>query len=274
MSSVCSADTVLGPVILEEAPPQQANPKHWFNWTMNSTVGSHNDIIKILEPKCTDFCFQLERGEETGYLHYQGVMRTKERTRWSAVRKWMPEGTHLEETRSWKAQWTYCQKAETAVEGPWKLDSEAAPKWEVAVRSTPVEWYPWQNEVLQWARGLPDERSVLWVYDAAGRSGKTTLGHELCKNYGGVPVNGKLGDVLALATERSARLYLIVAPRDQSANDFPYAAIEMLKDGLWMKGKYEVDCVVRSELVHVIVLANCLPIYEKLTHDRWKTISV
>lgn len=240
------------------------------------------ELIQVLERQCKAYSFQGEEGMETGYLHYQGCMSLKKRQRFHVVLEWLGVGTHLEPTVSVEKMEAYCQKEETRVSGPWtkvaevkvkKTKTKAAEpqRW---LRPVPTEWYPWQKAILDMIRKAPDQRTVHWVYDGIGGRGKTTLGHEICKNHDGVVVNGRLGDILALASEKVNNVYLVIAPRDQSAYDFPYVAIELLKDGLWMKGKYEVKSVSRAEMCHVIVLANCLPIMEKLTKDRWNIIEL
>lgn len=277
-----------GGVILDPPRKKQENSCHWFFFTEYTLVDNPKSMEEILVPQCSHFCFQKEVCPKTKRIHLQGVFRTTTKTRCSAVLKWLPKGIHLEIARSWKDSWDYCSKSRTRLDGPWMVEPPkkvkrkaavpAEPEWRarfpVVLRKTPEVWRDWQKQVLDWVGGPPDERSVLWIHDEAGKMGKTTLGHEICTKYGGVPVNGELRDVLALATERPMRVYLVVAPRDQPSEKFPYSAMEMLKDGLWMKGKFEVTCVVRQELVHVVVLANCLPILSKLTLDRWTILSI
>lgn len=286
-SATDSASVSVGAGNTKSAPAKQENPKQWFNWTVNETVGNPEYIQAILVPKCTDFCFQLEVGEETGYRHYQGVMRTKARTRWSEVRQWMPEGTHLEITRSWSAQWEYCQKLETREGGPWMLERpvkkggrpkkqvvEEVPEWPVARRPRPEVWYPWQQELLEYAGSLPDERTVVWVYDQEGKKGKTTVGHELCKKYDGIVIDGSKRDILSMASQKWHRLWIVELERDTTSDKAPYRAIEKLKGGMYMNSKFECVSIEDDRLVHVIVLANCAPILTKLTVDRWKLITI
>lgn len=226
-------------------------------------------------PKCQRFVFQLEEAGDTKKKHYQGQMTLIKKERMHGIKKWLYPGVHLEPTKYLEESEQYCQKLDSRVEGPWKYPVvEEKVEWPIALRKRPEVWREWQNEVLKIAKNLPDERTVYWVYDKLGGAGKTTLAHELCRNYGGVPVNGALKDILCLASERPSRLYVVVAPRDQKEDEFPYAAVEMLKDGLWMKGKYEVMAVQREELCHVIIFANVKPLTSKLTEDRWHIVDV
>lgn len=265
----------------KSAPKRQESPKLNFCWTVDASKIDHEGIIRAIDPVCQSFCFQLERGEEkteknpNGYLHYQGCMRLHKKQRWSSVLKLFPRGTELCPTISVEGAVEYCRKEETREGGPWTKGVEEKKRvWPVVLRARPVEWRPWQRTVLDYAASPPDERTIYWVYDKHGGAGKTTLGHELCRSYGGIPVNGKLADVLCMASEKPSRLYLVVAPRDQKSEDFPYHAMEMLKDGLWMKGKYEVAVVQREACVHVLVISNCPPVTERLTADRWVVLSV
>jgi len=260
-------------------PAKRENPQHWFIWTIKHTGDIEDELQVKLGAWCSHFCFQLERGEESGYLHYQGVMRLVKRTRWTAALKLLPEGTHLEIVKSYKDAWLYCQKDETRVRGPWTKMPEAEAhllvhEWPEARRPIPTEWYPWQKEVLDIVAELPDERTVVWVYDETGGKGKTTLGHEICRNYDGIVIEGKKGDVLCMASEKWHRVWLVCMDRDMSPSDAPYGAIEKLKDGLYMNGKYETKSVIEERMSHVVVLANCKPIMGKLTKDRWKVITL
>lgn len=57
---------------------------------------------------------QLERGEDTGTLHYQGMLNTAETVRFSAVKKAFPRA-HIEAAKNPAALAKYVQKEETRV---------------------------------------------------------------------------------------------------------------------------------------------------------------
>ena len=59
---------------------------------------------------------QLERGEETGYLHWQVYVHAKRSLRLAALKKLFGQEIHAEATRS-SAAIDYCSKLETRIEG-------------------------------------------------------------------------------------------------------------------------------------------------------------
>lgn len=65
---------------------------------------------------------QLEKGEETGALHYQFYCETEKPIRMSGLKKLLGlTEVHIEVTKNSNASRNYCKKIDTRVEGPWEL---------------------------------------------------------------------------------------------------------------------------------------------------------
>lgn len=260
--------------------------KYLFFWTISQTVGDPGFMTKLLEPKCKWYVFQLEQGEETGYLHYQGMMSLVVKQRWSEVREWLPAESHLEPVKSYRGALEYVQKSQTRVAGPWSMAAPAKPrpkkgavaepesKFEKVPYPVPEKWYPWQKNLLDYVGGRPDERTVVWVYDPKGRGGKTTVVREMKNHYEGTVIGGKYYDTIYAASQRWSRLYLLLMGRDMDSTEVSYQALEHLKDGIFFSAKFKSEGVSREYMCHVVVLANCLPDKSKLTEDRWKIITL
>lgn len=275
-------------------PPDKSKVKE-FAFTLWDEEMPGVRLMEILGLPCKKFAFQREVCPSTGKVHFQGQMSLHDRQSEEEVWKWFPGPSQVRKTRNVIASEVYCQKGRTRVEGPWtkgdvakvekggrprKGDEKSAKgqkfvtKFEIALRPVPETWRAWQLECMRIARGRPDERTVYWFWGPDGNSGKTTMSHMLCAEFEGQVIGGQLQNVLACATEAPRRLYIVAAARKTKPEKFPYEAIEMLKDGIWLKGKNEVVPVVRKSMVHVFVFANCAPVLENFTMDRWKVMKI
>lgn len=91
-------------------PRVQSKARYWI-----LTI-PENLFTPYLPPGCTFIMGQLEKGEGTGYLHWQVLVALKDSSRLAAVKKIFGEGIHAEPTRSDAAD-KYVHKEETRVEG-------------------------------------------------------------------------------------------------------------------------------------------------------------
>lgn len=282
-----------GGLVITEDPRDKGKSKEFAFTLFNEMAGE--DLVQVLELKCKKFAFQREQCPETKKIHFQGQMSLHEREDLETVWKWFPKPGRVRRTRNVTGSELYCQKGETRIEGPWtkgevaKLSVGGRPKkahgkplhpqtfvskFETVLRQEPSTWYPWQVECMKIAGGRPDERNVWWWWGPDGCSGKTTMIHKLSDDYEAQVIGGKYQNVLACATDAPRRLYVVAAGRKTKPEKFPYEAIEALKDGTWLKEKYEVVPVIRKSLVHVFVFANCAPILDNFTKDRWRVIKI
>nr|WAE42146.1 MAG: replication associated protein [Cressdnaviricota sp.] len=239
-------------------------PKHplykWF-WTIPQDCIKQSDLNNLLEQQCSDFCYQIEKGEN-GYLHYQGQMTLLKRERITGIKKWLPTKTHLEGTINEEAANKYCCKEATRVEGPWTKTSKKAKR--------PLKLYEpregWGQEIVALVESEPDDRSIHWFW-GEGHIGKTELARYIVAKYKACYVNGKRGDILHTVAENDSNVVIIGLAR--SSENPPYETMEEVKDALFHSGKYESKTVCRNH-PHVIVFANYPPNEEKLSKDRWK----
>jgi len=97
---------------------KQGVKKRGWAFTINNPDLSADSIGRKLAPKVSYYIFQLEKGEN-GTPHYQGFLYLKKRNRFTYVRKYLPDGTHIEATKGSPAQnISYCSKDDTRVKGP------------------------------------------------------------------------------------------------------------------------------------------------------------
>lgn len=125
-------------------------------------------------------------------------------------------------------------------------------------------WYPWQKALIEEVAADPPDRKVIW-YVGEGNDGKSSI-TEYFVARGAALLGGKGADVLHVYDNEEVAIFDI--PKED-AGACPYGAIEKVKDGSFMSGKYEGKRVLRDYGCHVIVMANFFPDMLKLVADRW-----
>lgn len=229
------------------------------------------------EANCKEWMFQLEKGEETGTLHVQGVIGLKVKARLETLRNKSPfPGVHWSKTN--KKDWAiaYANKNETCV---CKGDFDGVGEFETELRPLP-DLYPWQKWVVEDLRGPANDRTVTWIYEKDGNKGKSILCRYLLIKRQALMCGGSYRDALAsiaLHMEETAckahpkGLFPSIVVFDLKRDEFDhvsYKAIEAFKNGQFFNSKYKSGQKVLNPC-HVLVLANSPPDESKLSADRW-----
>lgn len=254
------------------------NPVAVYDFTIPAREEYTVDVVKgELTNLCKKWCFQLERGEITGYLHYQGRMSLKVKTRLDTLsKKFFSGDCHLSPTCSQnQGNDFYVTKDETRVDGPWRDDDEVIyiPRQIRDIK----EFFPWQIKMYNISREW-DPRRIHVVYDPDGCTGKTIFTTWMCCNKWAskIPYMNEFKDIMRMAMDMPKRgCYLIDLPRaikKEKLYGF-YSAIEELKNGHAWDDRYTYkeewfDCP------QIIVFTNKLPDTELLSRDRWVIWSI
>lgn len=134
---------------------------------------------------------------------------------------------------------------------------------------------PWQQE-LNHTLNLPaNDRSIHFVIDTTGRSGKSWFAKYYRQTHEKYSVQiihpGKNGDI-KMTLRESARVFFVDIPRWQSEH-FPWGVLEKIKDGEDQSGKYQPFRIsMRHDNIHIVVLTNKEPDHEIFSEDRWNVI--
>lgn len=143
------------------------------------------------------------------------------------------------------------------------------------------EAYPlrdWQSELVEVLRRPADSRTIIFVVDPGGNSGKSWF----CRYYESVYGRsvtlkpGKKADmVYALMTQMTPgmKTVFIDAPRSKQGEFIQYDFLEELKDGSILNTKYESRMLSFGH-PHVVVMMNEDPDMEKLSSDRYQIVRV
>lgn len=223
---------------------------------------SPEELWKILKEVCKEFYFQLEKGSE-GYLHYQGVLSLKNKKYMEGVKNIIgKQSVHLEPVRDLKKLVNYCQKEDTRVSGPWSIQST----WIRTISS----FRDWQQNLIEFIKDKPDDRTILWYSDPIGSAGKTQMAKYLAVHRKAIVLNNAKTSDIAYAIPDNPEIVIFDLSRSNEGH-INYGAIEQVKNGLVFSAKYESKMKYFNS-PHVVVFANTEPDYDQMSLDRWKII--
>lgn len=260
----------------------QQNPCCVYDFTISCEAVEDNvEIIKIhLIEQCKHWTFQKEKGEQTGYEHFQGRLNLKVKNRLTALVKIFP-GWHLSITSLPNRDNNfYVLKEETRIDGPW-ADSDPVPQ-KCPRDLLGLEFNPWQEQ-LKILCSQYQCRKVYIVYDPKGNTGKTTWARNMEFLGGGkiIPPLNDAKDLMRIVLDMGgaekvfAKTYIIDMPRAMEKRKLGsfFAAIETIKGGYAMDDRYRF----RSALFdppNVVVFTNKIPDQEYLSPDRWLVFTI
>lgn len=143
---------------------------------------------------------------------------------------------------------------------------------EEARRRTKIDIFrSWQQSLLVALEAAPDPRTVHWLWDRAGGTGKTTFSKHLVDNMQAFYSNGgKHADITYAYNGEKIAIFDFV----RSSEEFVcYSVIEAIKNGILTISKYESQTRI-FDPPHVICFANFFPDCTKLSEDRWNIVEL
>lgn len=152
----------------------------------------------------------------------------------------------------------------------------------LSLREETKDLRPWQSAVV---KTLDEEkkrsRSVHWVYDSVGNSGKSYLADYLVAHKDAFSLNADSYNNMAyIWTQNVSPICVIDLCRSDRVDEGKkfddkslYRFLEQVKNGSMTSGKYE-SRVVRFPPPKVLVLANYLPDSSAMSQDRWDIINI
>lgn len=225
----------------------------------------------------TEWIAEIEIGA-SGTKHIQGYVEFPARVRPIGY-KGCPKEVHWGDKDGKPAKGTlqqnviYCSK--DFREGKeWATEIFGTLKPPRGVKFPPMDRW-WQVKILQIILEEPDDRTIHWIWSAAGNLGKTTFCKFLAIKHSACLLAGKGADVRngALSWKKDKGTYPDVCvfpiPRSFNSDYLSYEAIENVKDALFYSGKYEGGTVA-DPCPHLFVFSNFAPDEEKMSSDRWK----
>lgn len=228
-------------------------------------------LLSKLELKCSRWTFQLERGDESGKLHFQGKLSLKAaRTNVDAGKLL---GVSVRAVHNDEATEFYVTKSATSEGGPWtdKDMKKGKEPWDLAVIK---EWYPWQKSVFESLEKL-DDRVINVLFDETGGRGKSKVYKKaVWEDWAGlIPAIGDAKDIIqAVCSMGAKKAYIIDLPRSGESETHMrsiYKAIECIKNGVVMDFRYQFKQLIFGSPV-IWIFTNQMPEMRMLSADRWR----
>lgn len=262
---------------LGNTKPSRARARKW-GLTLNNYT---DEEVETLKRYCNghQWVIGFEKGEKKETPHIHVYIKSKKLLEFSTLQKLITRdgkcAGHWEQIRDEKSWVNYCIEDGNFISGgglfqPTKKDIILAKTY------TLIEWKPWQQEVIDIAESEEDTRSIYWIFEEDGNSGKSFLYKYLWAKYDCCLASGKRGDVLysinqyMTKTKKEPKLILLDIPRSIESQFISYTCLEELKNGLFLSGKYESEEGAFIDIPHIIVFSNREPEYHKMSADRWK----
>lgn len=257
------------------------NPIAIWSLTIGKNDLSPDDIKSWCKSKCSKWVFQLERGEQTGYLHYQCTVDLKTKTRFVEVPAgWTGHACAYQtsETRN-GSHFNYAMKDDTRVEGPW-ADNDEPDFVHADIEGTSLR--PWQQRCFDQLKSQ-NNRNIMFIKDEQGSVGKTHFA-KWCYFYKKailVPttcteVQQMVGAIIAkIRDPKERRIIMIDIPRAWSTDFKKVCAfmglVEAVKSGILCDGRnFAKEKVFNPPCVAVFY--NKLPkgknLYDFISADR------
>jgi len=268
--------------------------RNWFDGQLSrfditipkSLYATWKDVCAALSPWCKAFVFQLEKGEQTDYLHWQVRLSLAKKATCAALLStavqaigghWTVTSTNVHTSPK---VFNYVMKAQTRVEGPW-TDNDI-PREKTLTRQLKFffaikeagKLYPWQIDAESLAKDEHD-RYLNYIYDPHYNSGKSIF----CEYLEYTDVAEEIPGIFTLAEDimqyvfsmPTAKCYLFDMPaamKKEKMNQM-YTGLEQLKNGFIFDKRYEGK-KRRIDRPGMLVFANNLPKLDLMAPDRWK----
>lgn len=256
-----------------------------------STLPGEQALARALTLLSEKYVFQLEKA--TSY-HYQGCCVTRIRKRQRTVLNELV--TELDVAKSqvtlspmqgtWEQAKTYCTKSETSI-GKVFTNEILYDGKDIKILEDPEKRFPWQNTVLDILFDsntsnikTADDRSILWIEDRLGASGKSKLIKYCCVHNDGIVkisfgTSSQLRSSIIAAGPRL--IYFIDIPRTLGSDDSIHSlmsALEDLKNGFIVSSMYGRNETLLLNPPHIVVFTNKECPKQMMSADRWQVYCI
>lgn len=260
------------------------NAVHMYDFRISAEGLAPSTVIAQLKSLAKRYTFQLEKGNETGYLHYQGRFSLIKKHRKSELMKMfdlMPVPNYLAPTVNvtyYAGDMFYVMKDETRMDGPWseKIQEKYIPR---QYRGMLERLYPYQQQIFDSAEEF-DTRTINMIYCPHGNVGKSTIA-SVCELFAnGIdlpPVNDaekliqSCCDICEGKGHRAPSPIFVDLPRAMNKDRLNgiYTAIEQIKKGKLFDLRYKYK-EYWIDSPQIWVFSNIEPEIDMLSKDRWK----
>lgn len=136
--------------------------------------------------------------------------------------------------------------------------------------------HKWQVDIKEIIMGEIDDRKVYWIYDPIGQGGKTQfckmmMAEDCTKFWMVTNASGSrdFGHAVSNAFNAGWTGHCMLFNLSREVEEYNiYGPMEMMKDGVLTTTKFNSRTMIWDSS-HVVVMANFMPDYSKLSRDRW-----
>lgn len=254
-----------------------------FRWSVSGNNPEEQNRLNVwLKGNCNHFIYQLEDPceDQKHNYHYQGYGEMLKRRRPGELQataislNGQFNGIRIvaASTAGRNILKTYCMKDESRVAGPW------SDKPVYLGQDLPSSLWPWQEDVKKMCEEEPDDRTINYIIDEKGNTGKSKFCKLMGWKYGAMVLPwGRTGDLVNLVVKAGAKdKYFFdlsrTKPKDWAGGDI-CAAMEGIKNGYVVNTKYETAAFYMPS-PHVWCFSNAPPNLTEMSRDRWKLWSI
>ena len=278
------------PKTSEESSKRQSPCVTWdFTAWCSRTGEEPYAFFTTLKKHFKSCTWSLEKAPTTGALHWQGrgnlFKKLRESKESAEIANELGFAYFKPTSKDNVNNCSYQEKAASHVAGPWDFKNPPPLKTsDVSYIESCLHELPFLQELIKMLEAPIDPRQIIWIYDEIGNSKKSASQAYL--SYKGLleilPFVDNHKDLLQFAYGFAhKRAYGIniargCAPKDdRERKEFAsfIAGLESLKDGF----VYDIRNYAKKEYMerpHVVVFANCKPIFDSATRDRWKLLRI
>jgi len=271
------------------------------NWVFTLGHGSDSSLPDgyefeaYLKEFAAEYIFQLEKGEQTGKLHYQGCLqfdiRKRKSTVLSSLKNFLGEDIkycHIEPMMSsWEQATSYSSKTDTRVGEIYRSRALQVYSGEdLALFEERSNWHPWQRSLIQTMYvNFPNklapahDRQIVWVLDYIGSSGKSKFVKNVCfrdDNACKLPFGTASQIRSAVVTMGPKRIYFLDIPRtiEEAELNSIISAVEDIKNGFVTAAMYGKYATLMFDIPHIIIFSNQPCPTSSMSRDRWKIYDI
>lgn len=229
-------------------------------------VNAHIEAARGSSQQAADYC------KKDGDFNEFGVFPSQQgkRNDWDLYKEWVHDIGRVPSRHEIVTHWPslYARYRKATIDY-----AEAISPSPVLTTSEPREG--WQSSLCDELCAQPDDRTVNFVVDPTGNSGKTWFcKYMLTKEPLRVQIFriGKRDD-LSYMIDIDKDIFLFDIPRGQMTY-LQYSVLECMKDRMIFSPKYESSFKILRSVPHVVVFCNEEPDYNAMSLDRYKVITI